>query len=271
MELTQGTTMQIRRMFAVFCCLLFAGCLSREPRQHLTPQSSPTIPRLSVPETPLSGFALPVPPLIVKKSLTKSSLQWGEKQLVQMLHDRPALQGFIQKGDPVWTWVVRQFAGEGLGGKVEWCNLPMDDSSEGETIPETKTSAHILIGYPSAKSMRDKFYREHLWATAIYELNNVQSVPEFFTLRIAINDHKINQEGWINRVGRLEYLALRRTKYTYLNLWAPLMKSRGIFSNSDYYLWGKHLPDTYEKWMNKGYYKVYSNMYKGIYKDSTAK
>lgn len=54
--------------------------------------------------------------------VTNADLVHGDRQLRQMLKDRPNMVKWVKPGDSIWRWTVRQFAGEGLGQRINWSN-----------------------------------------------------------------------------------------------------------------------------------------------------
>jgi hypothetical protein len=62
-------------------------------------------------------------PPLKKYPVTAADLAFGKKQVDQMMHDRPVMALLVKKGDVIYEWTVRQFAGESLGHRIMWYSV----------------------------------------------------------------------------------------------------------------------------------------------------
>ena len=181
-----------------------------------------------------------------------AALAFGEKQVERMVADRPQMKQYVQKGDSVWQYCARQFAGEACGQKITWNPdppHPPDDYDADHQYPTDTQQGYIRIRRLSgAGAMRGKERNgEDMWQNAIFELNNIRSAKQFDRLFEDALAGKLSKEQWIKGNTQLEYTAYRNSVRIYRILWLPLMRSKGIASNPD--LWWPDLPDTYEAWI----------------------
>lgn len=52
--------------------------------------------------------------------ITKFDLEFGRRQLLAMLEDRPEMKAYVREGDWLWNWALEKFAGKGLRTQVLW-------------------------------------------------------------------------------------------------------------------------------------------------------
>jgi hypothetical protein len=185
--------------------------------------------------------------------LSSEALAHGRKQLVQMLKDRPGMQRYIQPDDPVWTWCVRQFAGEGVGEPVWWHNEPpTGENIECDCLPPSENhQGFIRIRQTYSRgTWKDQNRRgEEFWADAVYELNNLQNSKPFLALDEAAWKGTINKQAWIRGILKLEYGTMKRSALVYKTLWKPCIHARGIRTYPYIYRWGLFIPDTFEEYI----------------------
>ena len=110
--------------------------------------------------------------------LNPSQLAWGESQLEEMLKDRPEMAKYVTRGDDLWDWIVRQFAGEWVHGGVEWDPsepLPLHDAVSYQARKGRK--ARVLI--TDWRTTRRFHYGEmkhgpQMWYQTIFEFSNLK-------------------------------------------------------------------------------------------------
>lgn len=197
------------------------------------------------------------------------ALRHGRVQLVQMLRDRPAMRQYVQPNDPLWTWCVRQFAGEGVGQTVDWHNEPpLSDEFECDSTPFSRF-IRVRSHFPHEPAR--KHNGEELWAAAVYELCNLQSSKRYNALLELARDRKMNKDEWVKAMCEVEYGTMRNTNCVYNTIWSPLMRERGLPTNSSIYLWGCLVPESFEEWYQQ--YKrapnAFISNYEALYQDSS--
>lgn len=177
-------------------------------------------------------------------SLSKENILNAEKELLQMVLDRPAMLQIVQKEDIIWQWVRHKMAGEDVRAPIYW----QTTSSKNFPIPSGVNAVHA---YPTQKSdgrvwVANHLSSEEMWAGIIYELHNIKNGPAFQVVERDAKYFACSQKEYIMRYARLEYKAAQETAIFYTNIWLPYCKSKGIKANPQ--LWFHYLPDTFEQW-----------------------
>jgi hypothetical protein len=88
-----------------------------------------------------------------------------------------------------------------------------------------------------------------LWATAIFELYNVQNSAAFDRINDDAWSGKVSKNEWIRRNTALEYSALRKKALFFRTIWQANARKRGMPSDADY--WNQEMPKTYESWLTQ--------------------
>ena len=175
-------------------------------------------------------------------------LAYGEQQVMKMVRDRPQMRGYVRRGDPVWQYCVRQFAGEGIGSHIAWCDeTPQLGEADSES-PTRYQAARIRIRhyYDSGLSSGQERAGEDLWASAVFEFNNLRSYKQFDRLAWGVIEGNVSRQQFIIGYARIEYKTTRNMIRVYNGLWRPSMEKQGIA----YSPWlCTQLPDTFEQSM----------------------
>jgi hypothetical protein len=176
--------------------------------------------------------------------LSKESIFKAEKELLQMMLDRPAMTQLVQKDDIIWQWVLYKMAGEDVLSPIYW----EEKSTKNFPIPSGVNAVHA---YPTPKSdgrvwIADDITSEEMWAGIVYELHNIKNGDAFQLVEKDAKYFVCNREEYIMRYARLEYKAAQETAIFYTNIWLPYCKSKGIKAKPQ--LWFHYLPNTFEKW-----------------------
>jgi hypothetical protein len=237
--------MKILRHFIVFL-LLFSGsvapaCLSWW-RGQLAEQAA-----YGRPDPAMTAlFALPKP----QGKPSRDDLAFGERQVEQMVMDRPKMAGYLQKDDPVWRYCVRQYAGEAVGQRITWNNEPPEGDAEADHQTPTQTQAGFIrvrrYALPPGTKQRER-NGEDLWASAIFELTNIRGSKQFERLYDEACDGKLDKQGFVDGFTKQEYKALQDSIVIYHALWEPRMKARHLPTLP--YYWQTNIPPTYEQWI----------------------
>lgn len=189
-------------------------------------------------------------PLARASKLTAADLAFGERQVEQMVKDRPEMLSWVEPNDAVWTHCARAFGGDAVGERIFWDSTPPTGDVEAEHQgPYQGDSGFIRVRetYASGFKQGQPVEGDELWGSVIYELENIRSTPAFHSLFERACRGGMGREEWIRENTRLEYLACRRTRDYFRSQWQPLMTSRGrpISGTS----WFADLPSTYEEWI----------------------
>ena len=117
-----------------------------------------------------------------KALLTAAALQHGERQVRQMLQDRPAMRQYGEEADVLCQWAARNFAGEDLRQKIFW------DSSEpfpvfmAENQPpsvEGQGCIRVREKYNDGPDEGKNLCFDELWCRAVFELYNIANADDF--------------------------------------------------------------------------------------------
>lgn len=197
-----------------------------------------------------------------RKQMT-ANLKYGEEQLNAMLDDRPLMREYVSQNDSLWEYVVRNFAGFGIGTRIVWDNgelegpgertaesfcsyeSPYADNRFKVNTPYKRPTAGIRIGKLNANKRPKN--GEELWADLIFEFNNLQNTVSFHRLWEQLLARKLTKEQWTKETTRLEYKAAKRTTYFYGSFWVPNCRGKRLVSNANYWSLGA-APD-YETWI----------------------
>jgi hypothetical protein len=191
-------------------------------------------------------------PLAEKKVLSAEDLAFGEQQVARMVSDRREMRRHVQPSDPIWRYCARAFAGEAAGQRVFWDSAPpLDGYDADHRWPFGKDPGRIRVRERAAAGAARGNERscEELWASAVYELENMRSGPAYEQLYRSALRGELTREQWVRENTVLEYLALHRSRRVFESDWRLPSKARGIPSTPS--LWGAEVPDTYEAWISE--------------------
>lgn len=204
-----------------------------------------------------------IPSLIDEESdesqyiLTSEDLKFGEKQLKQMLIDRPEMAVYIRQGDRVWNWCVRQFAGECTPVRYLWCDTVSNivGLPGWHGLPGIRKTG--LIGVQPF--MKEKPSGDNYWSSLIFELFNIRNDTKF----VKIDSTKQNHQQWLQEQARLEYKIVSRVRKFYSSIWIPHCNRLGVSTSGNN--WYTDFPPTFEEWfkslpLNSPYLKLYGGV-----------
>lgn len=185
-----------------------------------------------------------IPPLLepneVQYVLSDDDIKFGEEQLKQMLYDRPEMSLYIKKGDAVWNWCVRQFAGECTPARYLWCGT----ASKIIGLPGWHCNAvrnkSGLIGVQTIFGSKPD--AEDYWCSAIFELFNIRNDSKFAKNNLLKQDHA----QWVKERARLEYNVVKRVADFHAKYWIPHCEDLGL--STDEKKWYSEIPGTFDKW-----------------------
>lgn len=137
---------------------------------------------------------------------TGSGTHFGQRQVEQLLDDRPDLRQVIKNGDPIHRWLEEAFDGQYFGQRIYWCsNEPENDLPSCFLLPFESSPALVLVSSDSKFNPFDKL------AMVVFELHNVKNSPEMLhTYRIA-KAKRIDREEFADKMVGLEIRTLAET------------------------------------------------------------
>ncbi len=158
--------------------------------------------------------------------LFSENFTWGEYQVEKMLRDRPVMAKYVQKGDKVWNWTVRQFAGEWTKGGIEWD--PSDPNPLWDAMYYGADGVNKALVQVSALSALKHFHfgkpkeGPELWCDLVFELCNLQVIEKYGEIKQLADMGKIGEEEYCFRAYLEEELDTRQeVRHFFMDLWVP--------------------------------------------------
>jgi hypothetical protein len=181
-------------------------------------------------------------------ALSVEDLKYGQVQVQRMLTDRPEMARYIRKGDAIWNWCSRQYAGECTGSKYFWS--PNEEDNDGligwHSVPYLGRPGSVTVGQKYNMS-RDG---EKLWSVAIFELFNLRNDATFLAWDRHASFSKINQHERVKQCVWLEYETTKQLTQFYKKYWMPHSK-RLHLNNTHAWYWYVGIPTTFDEWFKK--------------------
>jgi len=227
--------------FAILALLLLASVSIAEANP------SSVNPTKSAP-TSIKSSTKPTSVRATKATLSPQDLQFGEQQVQKLLIDRPRLAKVLLKNEPIWPWVVRQFAGEAAGQRIYWNSSALNDKDfdydADHSAPEPGEPGYIRLrktdkyGQPMAA--------ERLLAALVFECYNINNSPAFDRVYQAALKGNLSQDQYIEQNAQIEFEAGRKTATFYHTIFEPLARKRHY--NTAPLYWEAESPATYAAW-----------------------
>ncbi len=212
------------------------------------------------------------------KALTQAASQHGERQLRQMLRDRPAMATFGEKDAAVlYEWAARKFAGEDFGQIINWDASGAPAFTTAATYPSPVEGPAFIRASRTRKAGREGTDRsfEELWHDVVFELYNTLNAKDFRQLTAEAGAGSLSEEEFVARVIECESRAAEKTRAFYIHVFMPWARQQGV--PTDPYLWGVSLRWNPEEKLllstleNDGWWRAYALRYDLIVLDSLAR
>ena len=152
-----------------------------------------------------------------------------------MLADRPRMAEHVEKGDKLWNWAVRKFAGEDLGTPIDWDPTSPEPfaSRSGEPTAGKHGLIQLNLLRPAETAQQNQFDRpqqtfEELWGCAVYELYNVTSSPDWVRFESESDSGKLTRDEYIQAMMRSEWNASERSRAFYVKFFLPWLRSKDL-------------------------------------------
>ena len=142
-----------------------------------------------------------------RKTESVAAKTFGERQLDQMLQDRPDLRDVISESHTAFQWLVDGFNGDRLGQRVYWNARSPQSGRAAEHGPAYGTyPPYIAISGGTETTPIDK------WAAVVFEMHNLENGNGFEAIsRLAI-EGKLDRDAFAERCVELEFVALTKTQ-----------------------------------------------------------
>lgn len=190
------------------------------------------------------------PPPSTNTKLSAADLAFGRQQVDQMMHDRPQMATYVERGDIVYLWAVRQFAGEAAGQRIYWSNSAPDCPAWCLSITHTvEGDIAIRERYAEGPQRGQDLSGELVWSCAVFELYNISKLNQLKAIGEVARSGKISKQEFVTECTKLEFGSEQRTTLFYHILWRPLAEKQAQETNENY--WFTDNPDTYRKWIQQ--------------------
>lgn len=134
---------------------------------------------------------------------------FGQRQLEQILQDRPDMREVIPESHPVFRWLVDSFDGDRIGQRIYWNERPPQSGRPFEHAPpdpERRYLSYIAVSAGPETTPIDK------WAGLVYEMYNLENNNDFDAIwRLAL-EGQLDGDGFAEKTVELEFVALTRTQ-----------------------------------------------------------
>lgn len=204
----------------------------------------------------LSALALASAQLAAAEPDAKA-MEHGRRQVERMLRDRPEMtrypseRGYLNlaASDPQLEWAARKFAGEDTGFLIYWEPKPPMDVNEAEHSSRDASGRAVIrvakVGFPVTVTEENAF--EVMWRGAVFEFLNITRHDRFKELTKLAWDKRIDRDGYVLGMAKVEYEALRQLQSYATSVWRPWAAGAG--ARMDERLWWTGLPPTFEEWI----------------------
>lgn len=161
-----------------------------------------------------------------KTDLAPTDLDHGQRQVRQMLHDRPAMASLGEKASPLYQWAARKFAGEDLHENILWNPAEPEMTSADHKSPEPGRPGSIRLArtYSEGPQKGDERTFDESWRDAVFELYNITGVDEFNRLCRDADEGKLSKQEYVTGVIACESRAAEKTRAFYLRVFLPWAK-----------------------------------------------
>ena len=166
-----------------------------------------------------------------KGTITSTALQHGERQLRQMLHDRPAMRTYGEKAGVLYEWAGRKFAGEDFGRKIFWdVSEPPPHTTGANYASWTEGPGFIQVGekYINGPDKGKERSFEKLWRDAVFELYNITNSEDFRRITMEVFRGRLSKEEFVAKIIECESRAAEKTRAFYIHVFMPWAKQHGV-------------------------------------------
>jgi hypothetical protein len=135
------------------------------------------------------------------------SRTFGERQLEQMLADRPEMQNLLPEDHPVYRWLVASFEGDRTGSRIYWlADEPRSGKAAEHAAAYYGYPAYIVIEAAARKTPLDK------WTMLVFEMFNIENTKSFKELLNLALEGKLDGESYARKCVQLEFDAAAKLR-----------------------------------------------------------
>ena len=195
--------------------------------------------------------------------------RFGERQISQILEDRPEMRGVVTRNSPIWKFVEERFETGDCGARIYWVsNEPVSGQDAEYALRYGNTPTHVFLTSKNTVSGVDK------WASLVFELHNTENVDAVSELSTDVKKGRVGKSQFVERGIKLEFEALKKTQAFFKqnpifnttpeeSPWYHAMAARS--DDFDYYL---RLLRASNRASDKAYLDYYSMMFDSLKEDS---
>lgn len=209
-----------------------------------------------------------------KAKLSADALRHGERQVQQMLKDRPAMAQYGDKAKSLCEWAAHKFAGEDLRQMIYWSNNaphPRFDADHRPPSPGQENSGFIRVRakYEDGPNQGRERSFEELWSSAVFELYNIANVKEFWTLFAEGDPGTLSKQDFVAKAIAIESRAAEKTRAFYIHVFLPWATEHHVASHPKQWYVGCRLEDgnnLVSSFISKDshYWRYYEHKYDGL-------
>jgi len=157
----------------------------------------------------------------------------GQTQLNLVLQDRPQLRTAVQKGSPIWKWLLAAFSDKSTGIRIYWDSRPTSTNNPDRAeshFPDNTKSVYIRVDrvYKTGSSKGLNLSSEEILSGLVFELNNDKQWANNQRLSALAETGKISREDYILSCAKTEFIASDETADFYKTIWVPFCQSNGL-------------------------------------------
>jgi tetratricopeptide (TPR) repeat protein/protein involved in polysaccharide export with SLBB domain len=166
-----------------------------------------------------------------KAQVAADALQHGERQIRQMLKDRPNMGRFGEKANVLLRWAARKFAGEDLHEMIFW--NPSDPSPDITACSRPPTADEpgvirvrgTIIEGPDKGKARSF---EEMWCNAVFELYNIANSKQVDQIDDDVTKDMFSREEYVTKLIEVESGAAEKTRSFYIHVFLPWAIEHGV-------------------------------------------
>ena len=145
--------------------------------------------------------------MVVQVVAEEGPKSFGDRQLAQLLDDRPSMKKILPADDTICQWVIRHFNTGDRSKRVYWDHREPLSGREAENSPsQNSIPAFIRITESDEVSGRDK------WYMLVFEFENLQNSVYFGGLDQLAFAGDISRDEFALQCAQLELNAQQRTR-----------------------------------------------------------
>ena len=137
-----------------------------------------------------------------KTAISAANLRHGERQVRQMLHDRPAMASLGKKAILLYQWAARKFAGEDLHEKIYWDSSdPPQHTTADNRPPKPGLPGRIRLAARNTHGPKrgDDRSFEKMWRDVVFELHNIVHAETFRRIDSDAAQGKLSKNEFVTK------------------------------------------------------------------------